>query len=1618
MKRKAYQRCLALFLALIMVFGMSATVLAEGEASTENVVSDYETFLTDLELLEEYAASYVSENPSENVNALIINYIRTGVERYTSGTWATLAGDEKTAFTEYVSNQDAEKGTSVSALKNLDTFTVPNGDTVDFGHMFGTLDVIYYATMQGMTADVIKARADLGGWAGDTADMMYCAVNVNIEDKVDTNETDVDVLAAAIKTRYLGVDYSTLNSVDHSFTNTDLYGDLDAYYIASELNAENSSLSSIIKNYFTSSLTDNSRASYFLKNRLNNVQTKADIRNAVLGTYSSNSLIGALEASYELSDLANHDILQTACCYAFADYLFALAGDDSGTTPGGDPGDSGDEPGKEPDPSENKYYTVFSNQSTTLAPGITQDVTYALTADDKQIVYYTATVDVSRDDVNIYANYNNNDASSWAMSRVSDQMAAAQKKHSDPSDEKNYIENYNTILGINADFYNMSTGEPGGALVMEGIEYHGVGSENFFAILKDGTPIIGSRSDYEAYKDQIQEAVGGSIFLVKNGEVAVSSSENYYQNRASRTCVGITAEGKVVMMVLDGRQEPFSAGGSAEEIAQIMLDAGCVTAINLDGGGSTTFDAKQEGSDEVTVVNRPSDGYERSVSSSLLVVSTAKVTNEFDHALITTDTDYLTVGSSLVLTASGVSSTGNAADLPENTEWTVSDSSIGSIENGVFTALNTGSTEVQLTVDGTIVGTKTLYVVTPDTLFFTQSTMDVIYGEEADLPITATYNGNAVTINPSDIKFELSNTTAGTINDFKFIGNQDSAIRNVKVTAMVAKDYSISTSMTLALYSADEAKFDFDTAMYGDRKLAWNREVSNSTEIFETIDDVTSYTYYIKKADEPMVTDYTFALDMKTVEVPAQLIPLLSMVAGGDLDNVTAWDILLQLAERVSAKTMVQVQVQFDENVEVDYSSVKIVNDYFHLSSAELNEETNTLTLNINWIKQTEAISAETANPIVIVSGISLSPKDDAKWDENNCLTLKNSGTISYDIYLGASALYSMASQTSFQQQYGIYPYKEPENTAHPNGGHFASTFRSLEDSYTLDKTIKDGWATFNGNVYYFKNNEPLTGIQKLPGYQDEDNTYYYDLGEDGIYTGKLTGLFELNDNTYYAVNGQLKKGWRLIPDAEGNDRYYYFDHSTGAAVDGTCSIGGHTYVFENHVLTQGAWETDEEGIHYFWAGKEKQNEWFTVDGKQYFAYANTCAVATGIAKTLNHERTGEEVYVFDENGVWLEDLSGFYDYNGETYLVDKGVRVAYPGLIQVDGNYYYFRSSNTMVKGRDYYISKTNGLMAAGTYTFGEDGKMIIKSPEEMKNGIVKETEDTWYYYVNDKKTYAGLIQIDGDYYYVNSSFKVIHDQSYFISKDNGLMPQGTYEFDADGKMVIVPAEEVKNGIVKETEDTWYYYVNGVKTYAGLIQIDGDYYYVNSSFKVIHNQSYFISKTNGLMPNATYEFDADGKMVIHSPEEQKNGIVKETEDTWYYYVNDVKTYAGLIQIDGDYYYVNSSFKVIHNQSYFISKNNGLMPQGTYEFDADGKMIIKTEAEKKNGIVKESDDTWYYYVNDVKTYAGLIQIDGDYYYVNSSFKVIHNQSYFISKTNGLLPNATYQFDADGKMIIE
>jgi hypothetical protein len=83
--------------------------------------------------------------------------------------------------------------------------------------------------------------------------------------------------------------------------------------------------------------------------------------------------------------------------------------------------------------------------------------------------------------------------------------------------------------------------------------------------------------------------------------------------RHPRTAVGQLSDGRLVLVVVDGRQPGYSVGMTTFEMAQTMVRLGAVRAMQLDSGGSSTlaFDA--------TVLNRPSDGKERPISTALML---------------------------------------------------------------------------------------------------------------------------------------------------------------------------------------------------------------------------------------------------------------------------------------------------------------------------------------------------------------------------------------------------------------------------------------------------------------------------------------------------------------------------------------------------------------------------------------------------------------------------------------------------------------------------------------------------------------------------------------------------------------------------------------------------------------------------------------------------------------------------------------------------------------------------------------------------------------------------------------------------------------------------------------
>ena len=493
-------------------------------------------------------------------------------------------------------------------------------------------------------------------------------------------------------------------------------------------------------------------------------------------------------------------------------------------------------------------------------------------------------------------------------------------------------------------------------------------------------------------------------------------------------------------------------------------------------------------------------------------------------------------------------------------------------------------------------------------------------------------------------------------------------------------------------------------------------------------------------------------------------------------------------------------------------------------------------------------------------------------------------------------------------------------------------------------------------------------------------------------------------------------------------------------AVDATLTTPGYTgdtyCTVCNELIAKGevipcptGWLESEQGRQYYKNGELQKTGWTVIDGNTYYLDTETGYAATGIATLVPDGATEEARCVFDGKGVFQKDVTGVYSVGNDTYWLNSGIIEEEAGLKRVvkengEVNYYYFAVQknleeregltlsaavkSTVLNGKDCWLHKTNGLaLPEWGYYFDENG-VILHDEDTGKNGILKAGEDL-FYYVDGIKAPAGMIKIGDDYYYANSKGQLIVNQTYYCSRMNGLMEEGTYAFDAKGK--LIPGATDKNGIVKDDDGVLRYYVNGKVTYVGLIEIDGDFYYVRSSGEVVNDCVYYISWTHGLKEAGYYTFDENGKLT-GTP---KNGIVEE-DGVLHYYVNGTLTYAGLIKIGDDYYYVNSKCEVVRDCDYYISWTHDLMPQGRYHFDADGK-LTGSVAPLKNGIYEE-DGSLYFYRNGERTYAGLIQIDGDYYYVRSTCEVVHDRSYYVYWTHGLMPEGYYNFDSAGRMILD
>ncbi len=517
---------------------------------------------------------------------------------------------------------------------------------------------------------------------------------------------------------------------------------------------------------------------------------------------------------------------------------------------------------------ENAQLDIVSDKESTLAPGVTENQYTVYDKNGKQVKMFVATADMNVESVKAFSSYKDMNPTSFGIAKMTEhvdafnQLAAA----GDP-----YYQG-TVVVGINGSYYNMTTGQPTGIFVMNGVVGNANESAGYFAIMKDGSMKIGVKGDYATDKDNIQEAMGIYTMLIVDGKICdgLDASTKY-----PRQTIGITADNKLIIMSADGSQAPTSVGLTVLEQAQVMQDLGCVWAGHLDGGGSMSYASKAEGSDEFKITNNPSDGSERSVANGFIIVSTAVASYDFDHVTYEIANEYVTPNSKVALSVTGVSSTGHNATIPAGVTYEVTN---GSYADGVVTVGSVGDTVITAMYNGNACGSATIHVVNPD-ISFAQSSIIVPYGKEFELPIVATTNGglNTVLLKDGDVIATLSDPAMGTLDGITFTACDVSTGHTGGTITLTSKFDSTKTSTaTITFGKASDIIYDFENlttadltkdngwrinSHYIDRKLeggGGNALVGNMER--SSIEIVTAETGKVRNGNQAIALnlDYTF----------------------------------------------------------------------------------------------------------------------------------------------------------------------------------------------------------------------------------------------------------------------------------------------------------------------------------------------------------------------------------------------------------------------------------------------------------------------------------------------------------------------------------------------------------------------------------------------------------------------------------------------------------------------------------------------------------------------------------------------------------------------------------------
>ena len=307
-------------------------------------------------------------------------------------------------------------------------------------------------------------------------------------------------------------------------------------------------------------------------------------------------------------------------------------------------------------------------------------------------------------------------------------------------------------------------------------------------------------------------AMGALYKMVTNG-VVESGLET---TQSPRSAVGVRADGSTVFYTVDGRQSGVSVGASMEQVAERLVELGCVEAVCMDGGGSTTIGATLPGESAFQLENSPSDGSQRAVSNALFLVADQAAPGEAVSLMVDPGDAIVLPNTALDLTVGGLDQIGQSTQFFGDVQYEIA-SEGGSVEDNMFTAGETaGSYVLTASADGltgqavyTVVPTPDQITVQNEATGAALTSINLEPGGQIDLTASATWCNLAVTAQDTSFTWAVTGELGTIDENGLFTAGETGGTGTITVTAG-EKTVSIPLSVAGHVLTLEDFEGEFE----------------------------------------------------------------------------------------------------------------------------------------------------------------------------------------------------------------------------------------------------------------------------------------------------------------------------------------------------------------------------------------------------------------------------------------------------------------------------------------------------------------------------------------------------------------------------------------------------------------------------------------------------------------------------------------------------------------------------------------------------------------------------------------------------------------------------------------